>query len=45
MREYECGEQFCHACGDCMACYGSEPCYVQDEDGDEAHYYIEDDDA
>jgi hypothetical protein len=29
--EYEdrvtCGEDFCDRCGDCLACYGDDPCY------------------
>lgn len=27
---YECGVDFCDTCGDCMACYGGEPCYTGD---------------
>lgn len=22
-----CGEDFCDSCGDCLACYGDEPCF------------------
>jgi hypothetical protein len=25
--EPECGEDFCDACGDCLDCYGGDPCY------------------
>lgn len=25
--EPECGVAFCDACGDCLACYGSDPCF------------------
>lgn len=24
--EVSCGEDFCHHCGDCLACYGDDPC-------------------
>lgn len=27
-----CGKDFCEQCGDCLACYGSDPC-VHTEDG------------
>ena len=27
IREYVCGEDFCDECGDCLACYGSDPCF------------------
>lgn len=23
----ECGRDFCDACGDCLACYGGDPCW------------------
>lgn len=23
----ECGEDFCDRCGDCLACYGNDPCW------------------
>ncbi len=22
-----CGQTFCERCGDCLACYGGDPCY------------------
>ena len=25
-REPECGKDFCDTCGDCLACYGGDPC-------------------
>jgi len=31
----ECGEDFCDTCGDCLACYGDDPCYP-----DEYHLWI-----
>jgi hypothetical protein len=24
---YQCGEDFCDECGDCLVCHGDEPCY------------------
>ena len=30
-----CGEDFCDECGDCLACYGSDPCYY-----DKKHRWI-----
>lgn len=24
----DCRKDFCDSCGDCLACYGHEPCYV-----------------
>lgn len=34
----ECGEDFCDHCGDCLHCYGGDPC-TQSKDGE--HYWIE----
>lgn len=34
--EPECGEDFCDQCGDCLACYGGDPC----EDGESGHNWI-----
>ena len=31
-----CGQDFCDACGDCLACYGSDPCPYGDE-----HFWVE----
>lgn len=31
MITYVCGEHFCEACGDCMACYGSEYCHFSND--------------
>lgn len=28
--EPECGDDFCEDCGDCLACYGDEPCSFSD---------------
>ncbi len=36
MVEYICGVHFCEICGDCMYCYGGDPCVLAD-DGE--HYY------
>lgn len=33
-----CGEDFCDRCGDCLECYGGDPCY-ESEDGE--HYWVE----
>lgn len=33
---FECGEDFCQACGDCLDCYGGDPCHERDGD---AHTY------
>lgn len=30
-REPECGKDFCQRCGDCLYCYGSDPCLHGDE--------------
>ncbi len=27
---WECGEDFCEQCGDCMRCYGDVPCAMND---------------
>lgn len=34
MSSYVCGEDFCDACGDCLACYGGDVCYGQDPPGE-----------
>lgn len=26
-----CGQDFCDACGDCLACYSSSPCFYTDD--------------
>lgn len=26
-----CGENFCDSCGDCLHCYGGDPCYPHGE--------------
>ena len=31
VREPKCGRDFCDKCGDCLHCYGSGPCYADDE--------------
>ena len=39
--EIRCGEVFCDLCGDCIACYGDDPCYGDmDADGEPGdHWY------
>lgn len=32
----ECGEDFCDRCGDCLDCYGSDPCANGGE-----HFWVE----
>jgi hypothetical protein len=32
-----CGSDFCDQCGDCLACYGSDPCY---NNPDAEHTYV-----
>jgi hypothetical protein len=27
----QCGEDFCEACGDCISCYGGDPCHRNDD--------------
>ena len=36
--EPECGEDFCDRCGDCLHCYGGDPCYGIDAEGE--HYWV-----
>ena len=37
-----CGENFCERCGDCLHCYGGDPCYVpSDSDDDTPHILSE----
>lgn len=31
------GEDFCDSCGDCLSCYGSDPC---GQYGDEGHSWV-----
>ena len=38
--EPECGEDFCDSCGDCLVCYGDDPCYGSDPPKPE-HYWVE----
>lgn len=41
---YECGEDFCDVCGDCMACFGSEFCALRgDEDNELPHLFTKED--
>ena len=37
-RQPVCGEDFCDRCGDCLHCYGGDPCY----DGG-SHMWVKDD--
>ena len=37
-REYVCGEDFCDACGDCLACYYDDPCY---DSADGKHVFVD----
>jgi hypothetical protein len=34
-----CGEDFCDRCGDCLHCYGCDPCYGSGEEKDE-HFWV-----
>lgn len=34
---YICGKHFCEHCGDCLYCYGSDPCSVS---ADEKHRFV-----
>lgn len=34
--EFKCGDKFCEDCGDCLYCYGGEPCYG-DGKGEHGH--------
>ena len=38
-----CGEDFCDYCGDCLVCYGEDPCYAADPEGNERHMYVPND--
>ena len=31
--DVECGQAFCDSCGDCLYCYGGDPCGNDDEPG------------
>ena len=31
-----CAQHFCEYCGDCLWCYGSDPCYGNEEPGEHA---------
>jgi len=33
----ECGVDFCEVCGDCIACYGGDPCYTGGDVEDRSH--------
>ena len=35
--EPECGEDFCDSCGDCLHCYGGDPC-LESSDGE--HFWV-----
>lgn len=34
-----CGEDFCDTCGDCLSCYGGDPCYDGLHERDE-HFWV-----
>ena len=34
----ECGKDFCDSCGDCLDCYGGDPCWDAGESGD--HFWV-----
>lgn len=36
----ECGEDFCDTCGDCLACYGGDPCYGFHDDPEAGHSWV-----
>lgn len=38
-RETVCGRDFCDRCGDCLNCFGGDPCYDGSEDYG-AHLFI-----
>lgn len=37
--EPECGEHFCDRCGDCLSCYGFDPCWATNDA--QEHLWIE----
>ena len=37
----ECGKDFCDHCGDCLACFGGDPCYNGTGDERPEHYWVE----
>lgn len=39
--EPRCGHDFCNLCGECLYCFGDEPCYGNTEDTPPMHYYSE----
>lgn len=39
-KEPECGKDFCEICGDCLHCYGGDPCYNARENGID-HIWLE----
>lgn len=48
MKTIECGKVFCELCGDCIYCYGVDPCFGNmDEEGNGGYhwYSLEEDDA
>ena len=38
--EPECGKDFCDSCGDCLRCYGGDPCYGFHGDPEAGHEWI-----
>lgn len=40
--EPECGRDFCDSCGDCLACYGGDPCFGSSLEGDHAWFVYKD---
>jgi hypothetical protein len=36
-REPECGVDFCDSCGDCLHCYGGDPCLEREN---EEHHWV-----
>lgn len=38
-REPECGKDFCDQCGDCLWCYGGDPCWPDDGNHSWIIYY------
>jgi hypothetical protein len=37
--EPECGHDFCDRCGDCLDCYGGDPCWDNDR-GNGDHFWV-----
>lgn len=42
--EPKCGEDFCDECGDCLHCYGGDPCYNGGEHIWIVYDWLDDDD-